>query len=428
MQVTDTPRASRLEALLRQAGRSTLDGLVNILRGPRARRHTLLAVCPNSEAVTRAALSAAQKADMPLLFAATLNQVDTDGGYTGWTQASFASYVEDACQREAIDVPIFLCLDHGGPWKKDLHAMENWPYEETMAAVKDSTTACLQAGYRLLHLDPTVDRRLPAGTPVPVETIVERTVELLQHAEDVRAQAHLPPVAYEVGTEEAGGGLQGVERFTAYVDALEAALEAHHLPRPCFVVGDVGTTLASDHFNPAQAQTLAQAAERLPALIKGHYTDDVANPEAYPISGMGGANVGPGFSAVEYEALLDLVRLEEHLDHHSGFPEALRNAVIDSDRWRKWLQPDEEGRSFEELAPERQEWLIRTGSRYVWTHPAVDAARQRLYTNVADHHPAASYVRWRIETDILRYAHHFNLVGLNEQLLADLTPASAVAS
>lgn len=46
---------------------------------------TLLAVCPNSELVTRAAVRAASQAGAPLLLAATLNQVDLDGGYTGWT-------------------------------------------------------------------------------------------------------------------------------------------------------------------------------------------------------------------------------------------------------------------------------------------------------------------------------------------------------
>ena len=44
---------------------------------------TLLAVCPNSEAVLEAAVKVAAANNMPMLFAATLNQVDRDGGYTG---------------------------------------------------------------------------------------------------------------------------------------------------------------------------------------------------------------------------------------------------------------------------------------------------------------------------------------------------------
>ena len=44
---------------------------------------TLLAVCPNSKAVLEAAILAASRNYTPMLFAATLNQVDRDGGYTG---------------------------------------------------------------------------------------------------------------------------------------------------------------------------------------------------------------------------------------------------------------------------------------------------------------------------------------------------------
>ena len=44
---------------------------------------TLLAVCPNSPSVIKAAFRAAKRNNAPILFAATLNQVDGDGGYTG---------------------------------------------------------------------------------------------------------------------------------------------------------------------------------------------------------------------------------------------------------------------------------------------------------------------------------------------------------
>ncbi len=46
---------------------------------------TLLAVCPNSDAVLEAAIEVAARTLAPMLFATTLNQVDRDGGYTGWT-------------------------------------------------------------------------------------------------------------------------------------------------------------------------------------------------------------------------------------------------------------------------------------------------------------------------------------------------------
>ena len=406
----------RLYALADEAEQPLLEAIVALLRGPLACRHTLLAVCPNSEAVTRAALYAAKEADAPLLYAATLNQVDTDGGYTGWTPQGLADFVEDERIRIGLDTPVFLCLDHGGPWKKDLHAIQNLSYEATMAAVKRSLEACIEAGYRLLHVDPTVDKRLGPGQPVPVEAIIERTVELMQHAEAHRRRIGAAPLSYEVGTEEVGSGLQTEERVGAFVDGLSQALAHHGLPRPCFVVGDVGTMLDTAHFNPVQARRLTARLRPHGALLKGHYTDGVDNLEAYPLAGMGGANVGPGFAAVEYTALMDLVRLERLLGKRSGLPDALRKAVVDSGRWEKWRRPQEYGLAFDALAPARQAWLVETGSRYVWTDPAVEEARRQLYRHVAPYRDADTYVCWRIRQEVLRYYHAFNLVGFNERL------------
>lgn len=167
--------------------------LVQHLLDAEPRRRTLLAVCPNSAAVTRAAVAAAEEAQAPLLLAATLNQVDLDGGYTGWTPADLTAFVDAERQRQGVTVPILPCLDHGGPWLKDAHTSEGLSFDETMAAVQSSLAACIDAGYALLHIDPTVDRDLPPGTKVSPETVVARTVVLIESAEAHRRRADCRP-------------------------------------------------------------------------------------------------------------------------------------------------------------------------------------------------------------------------------------------
>ncbi len=135
----------------------------------------MLAACPNSAAVLEAAVVVAARNNTPMLFAATLNQVDVDGGYTGWTPAAFVSEMQRYASKHACTAPLYPCLDHGGPWLKDKHTTDGLSFDETMTAVKASLTACLQAGYALLHIDPTVDRTLPADSPVPIELVIERT-------------------------------------------------------------------------------------------------------------------------------------------------------------------------------------------------------------------------------------------------------------
>jgi len=380
-------------------------------------RLTLLAVCPNSLAVLEAAVAVAARNHVPMLFAATLNQVDRDGGYTGWTPSSFVREMRACAQRYQCRAPLYPCLDHGGPWLKDRHTLERLTLAQTMQELRLTLTACLEAGYSLLHLDPTVDRELPAGQSLAIETVLDRTVELIAYCEAERLRLGLPPVSYEVGTEEVHGGLVDFNNFCAFVQGLHAALKARGLEQawPCFIVGKVGTDLATTFFDPEVACQLYTIVAPLGALIKGHYTDWVANPEAYPESGMGGANVGPEFTSEEYLALQELSAREGDMlrartGRPSGIMEALEEAVLASNRWQKWLEGDERGKPFAELAPERRAWLVQTGARYVWTDPRVLSARARLYENLSAVLPDPhAFVVERIARAMEHYVTRFRL-------------------
>ncbi len=386
---------------------------------------TLLAACPNSAAVLEAAVLTAARNGMPMLFAATLNQVDREGSYTGWTPATFVQAIEQARAKYSCSTPLLACLDHGGPWLKDRHTADGLSLDATMQAVRDSLTACIEAGYALLHIDPTVDRTLPADAPVPIESVVERTVELMAHAERERARLGAPPIAYEVGTEEVHGGLVDMANFTYFLTALERGLQAQGLSDvwPAFIVGKVGTDLHTSFFDPASAEQLYSLVAPRGSLVKGHYTDWVENPEAYPATGMGGANVGPEFTAAEYLALRELsARERDLLRGGSRKPAqllaALEAAVDRSGRWRKWLQADEVGRPLAALAPERRDWLVQTGARYIWTDPAVQAERQALYSSLAAVLPDPNtFVVERIALSMDRYITPFHLFG-SQALLA----------
>jgi D-tagatose-1,6-bisphosphate aldolase subunit GatZ/KbaZ len=365
---------------------------------------TLLAACPNSAAVLEAAVKVAAANNMPMLFAATLNQVDREGSYTGWTPATFVAEIKKCAARYRWNGPLYPCLDHGGPWLKDLHTLAHLSLDETMAEVKQTLIACLEAGYALLHIDPTVDRSLPPGRPVPIETVIARTIELIEHAERARKQRGLPAVSYEVGTEEVHGGLVDPDNFGRFVGGLREGLVARGLESawPCFIVARVGTDLHTTFFDPQSARWLYDVVAPMGSLIKGHYTDWVENPADYPATGMGGANVGPEFTAEEYRALEELCGKEADMSHSrpgvtcSGFMGVLEETVYDSKRWQKWLQPVEYERAgqagkeqpdaraiWQALTPDRRAWLTQTGARYVWTAPAVVAARQTLYGNLS---------------------------------------------
>ena len=388
------------------------------LRAQQGYQLTLLAACPNSATVLEAAVSVAARNHMPMLFAATLNQVDRDGGYTGWTPATFVAEMNRHAARYQTDVPLYPCLDHGGPWLKDLHTINRLSLAETMHEVRLSLTACIEAGYSLLHIDPTVDRTLPPNTPMPIALVVERTIDLIEHAEEERRRLGIAPISYEVGTEEVHGGLVDMENFRTFLHGLHTGLADRGLLEawPCFVVGKVGTDLHTSYFDPESARLLYDQVQPRGSLIKGHYSDWVENPQDYPVSGMGGANVGPEFTAAEYRALLELDARAADMARgrpamlRSRLPQALEDAVYASNRWRKWLQPGEEETPFALLAPERKNFLIETGCRYVWTQPDVVAERDALYESLfpvlADPH---GWVVEQIARQMERYITPFHL-------------------
>jgi len=96
-------------------------------------------------------------------------------------------------------------------------------------------------------------------------------------------QLGLPPIAYEVGTEEVAGGLVDYDSFCDFIQGLRRELGARGLADgwPCFIVGKVGTDLHTSDFAPEDARRLFDIVSPLGSLIKGHYTDWVSNPAEY---------------------------------------------------------------------------------------------------------------------------------------------------
>ena len=388
-------------------------------------KRTVFAACPNSISVIRAALKSSKRCNAPVKFAATLNQVDLDGGYTGLTHSEFVKTIRLYARNMNVKSPVIIAIDHGGPWLKDLHKSEKWSYERSMSAVKKSFEAAIEAGFDLIHVDPTVDITLPRNQQISIEAVADRTTELIAHAEKFRTLNKYPRIAYEVGTEEVHGGLADLQIFRKFLELLKQGLKKEKLDEvwPCFVVGKVGTDLHTSTFDPLVARELTEIARAYGSLIKGHYSDNVTNPEAYPESGMGAANVGPEFTEKEYDALEELEELQQSLMDEGRIGKAapmktrLWDSVIKSGRWKKWLQVGEDPDNFYSVLPDRQKWLIKTGCRYIWEDPEVISVRSLLYRNIAlQGIDAPGIVESSIENAMDRYFYRFNLTGLNQLL------------
>lgn len=388
-------------------------------------RRTLFAACPNSLSVIKASFRAAKRNNAPIYFATTLNQVDCDGGYTGMTQSEFTKILRREADAVHYTGPYIVAIDHGGPWLKDKQTQERWDTERAMDGVKKSYEAAILAGYDLIHVDPTVDIFLPKGEIIDIHVVAKRTVELILHAETFRKAQGMAPISYEVGTEEVHGGLADPTTFDIFLHDLKEGLAAAGLNDvwPCFIVGKVGTDLHTTTFDPEVAKDLTAKVRPYGSYIKGHYTDDVSNPEAYPESGMGAANVGPEFTMNEYDALAELEE-EEKKQYEAGripqlshITDVLWQKVYESGRWKKWLHGEEVGKDLREVSAERQLWLVKTGCRYIWQTPEALVARHQLYDNLQHVGiDAEEVVLMRIEHNMDKYYRAFNLIDLNDLL------------
>ena len=401
---------------------------INVATQQSGIHHTIFAACPNSLSVIKAALRSAKRNNAPIKFAATLNQVDLDGGYTGLTQYQFVNLIR--LEAQAINYTGFfmIAIDQGGPWLKDLHARESWSFDETLEAVKKSFEAAIEAGYDLIHVDPTIDITLKPGETIDIDTVAARTIDLIVHTEKFRRSNNYPRIAYEVGTEEVHGGLADMKVFTRFLDLLKDGLRQNGLADvwPCFVVGKVGTDLHTSTFDTAVAKSLTETVSQYGSVIKGHYSDNVTNPEDYPLTGMGAANVGPEFTELEYDGVMELCGMEERfltqnrIAKSSGLKAILWQAVIQSGRWKKWLQNSESSDDLYANSPERQTWLVKTGCRYIWENAEVLAVRNKLYKNLEQNGiDAEGILLAHIEKAMDKYFRKFNLVDLQDLVIKE---------
>lgn len=205
---------------------------------------TLLGIGPMSVNLLQASFELARDYDFPLMFIASRNQVDTDelgGGYVnGWDQKRFAADIRTIAKHTGFDGGYYLCRDHGGPWQRDNERNAHLSEEEAMIYARQSYLADIESGFDLLMIDPTKDP-FEIGKVVPMDTVISRTVELIDYCEQERRARNLPEIGYEVGTEETNGGLTSTEKYHEFIVKLKEELTVRGLPMPTFIVGQTGT-------------------------------------------------------------------------------------------------------------------------------------------------------------------------------------------
>jgi tagatose-1,6-bisphosphate aldolase non-catalytic subunit AgaZ/GatZ len=390
---------------------------------------TLLGICPIARNVIETSIQISKLMDFPLMFVATLNQIDIDGGYTGLTPRDFVKLVEKEVEKQEYNGPVIIALDHGGPWLKDKHVTERYNFEEAMDWTMKSIEACIKAGYDLLHIDTTIDITLEKGKKLTIDDVIERTVTLIEYAEEVRRKENVPKLSYEVGTEEVHGGITSPKIFEEFIKKLMIKLKQKGLGEvwPTFIVGDIGTyPILGNKLDTEKARILVKIARAYNLHVKGHYTDFVLNAKEYPKIGIAAANIGPELAYSEYLALNSLANIEKKLFYKgkisepSNIIEELNELVIKSNRWRKWLIEGNEV-DWESITHDKKQWLLGTGVRYVLSNLKIINRIAKLTRNLESYHIHVNEILNKsIREVLMKYVEAFNLKGLSFKITSIL--------
>jgi len=240
-----------------------------IARHKQGRAVGVTSICSAHPIVIEASLRhALAHDDAMVLFEATCNQVNQDGGYTGMAPADFVTFVHRIANSVGFDpARIVLGGDHLGP-----NPWTHLPAAAAMDKAEVMVDAYVAAGFRKIHLDCSMSC---AGDPVPLPEaeIVKRAVRLARRAES--AAGAEPPV-YVIGTEVPvpGGATESIEGLA--VTSPQAALATIEAHRQAFfsaglesawervIASVVQPGVEFDHHNvidygPQKARALSQA-------------------------------------------------------------------------------------------------------------------------------------------------------------------------
>ncbi len=394
---------------------------------------TLLGIGPMSPTLLRAALELSQEQDFPIFFIASRNQVDLKslgGGYvSGWDQQAFVRAIQSTAQALGYTGQYYICRDHGGPWQRDEERKAALPEAQAMSIGLTSYLADVDAGFDLLHIDPTKDPHI-SGT-LPMDVVLRRTVDLIAQVEAYIHAKGLPPIGYEVGTEETNGGLTGEKEFQQFIDVLCLMLKEKGLPTPNFIVGQTGTlTRLTENigtYSVDNARRLSRIASENGMELKEHNSDYLPDETLlmHPALGVGSSNVAPEFGVVETQAYLTLAQLEKRLYDEGilakmgDLPRVMASAAIGTGRWRKWMVGDiAQYTQQQAMADAALCAQIRDISgHYTFEEPAVACEIQALLDNLESADvPARQYVLDKIKASIGKYVTAYHLRGLTSKL------------
>ena len=306
---------------------------------------TFLCVGPMSKNCVDATIELADQYKTPLMLIASRRQIDSEqfgGGYVeNWSTKKFADYVRS----KDINKNIILARDHGGPWQNELEKSKNMNLKDAMQSAKDSYRADIDAGFHMLHIDPSVDIHSQPNA----DQVLERVYELYDFCWSY-AQQKDQDIIFEIGTEEQSGSNNSKEELEYTLENMRKFCKNNKIPFPSFIVIQAGTRVMEtknigSFDSPIRVENELPPEIQIPQMIdicnkygifmKEHNTDYLSTDSLkwQPRLGIHAANIAPEFGVTETRAFIDMLKEGGHTDLLDEF----LKISYESMKWKKWM-------------------------------------------------------------------------------------------
>jgi len=361
----------------------------------------MLCLSPISKHIVLAYVKTAKELNAPLYFNASLNQVDRDGGYTGWTPSSFKTYVLQVAREHGFKGPTILQLDHGGPWLKDEHIARNYSYSQALNDFLKSLEAFIEAGFNVIHIDTTVDMENETGY-ADLDKAVRRTIDLILYSEEL-ASKYGVRLEYEIGSDR--WGYKPVELLNEFAGRTLSGLRARGFDttRIVFGVADVGTVVKPGNIvDPVILKKYSDLMLKHNLYLKIHSGDYLENTVELTKHHVGGLNIGPMFAHVMYSVVKDIIREKIEEKQALEFLHELNNLIAVSDKLSKYV-----GGKVSEV----EEYKLGLASRYIWSSARAGDFLNKISANAGVN--IEQYLISRLCDVIRKYIADLGLINLN---------------
>lgn len=378
------------------------------------RRCTLLGVGPMSLNCVDATIELANEYDVPIMLIASRRQIDSEnfgGGYVNnWSTHDFAHYVRKNDKKNKV----ILARDHGGPWQNSIEVSNRLTLRQAMESAKSSYHADIEAGFQILHIDPSVDLYEQPST----SKIIDRIFELYEFCFS-QAKRMNKDIVFEIGTEEQTGSTNTQDELEQTINSVYRFCKKNNFPKPLFIVIQCGTKVMEmrnigtfespvrilDEI-PVEIQlpTMIEICNRYKVFMKEHNTDYLSNEALrwHPKLGIHAANVAPEFGVTETKALLFILESQGLSD----MVERFLRLSYESKKWDKWMLKNSK-------STDRDRAII--AGHYVFSSPECieikNEARRKLSSKGFD---LDCFLKQEVKRSIMRYLYYFRLTDRME--------------